>query len=127
MEISASAKGYQIINLEDMILELGEDMTKHILLNFSCPLNRDVKNENLITGDELLKMACDKINEIQLIAGGSIVYIECEDVQKLKEFYLRNGFVEFGRRKLDNDEKDDLSGEYLIQMVKYLHKDRKTL
>ena len=209
MNSGASTKGYQIINLADMIIELGEDMTKHILLKFSCPLNRDVeqflhsksiefskqslarthlvfcsfkselvlaayfslankviqvepnalsktlrkkitkygtydpgikkyiisapligqlgknheyKNENLITGDELMKMACDKINEIQLIVGGSIVYIECEDVQKLKEFYLRNGFVEFGKRILDNDEKDELSGDYLIQMVKYLHK-----
>ncbi len=42
--------------------------------------NHEYKNENLITGDELMKMACDKINEIQLIVGGSIVYIECEDV-----------------------------------------------
>ncbi len=79
----------------------------------------------MITGDEILKMACDKINEVQLIAGGSFVYIECEDVQKLKEFYLRNGFIEFGKRMLDNDERDDLSGDYLIQMVKYLRKNGK--
>lgn len=79
----------------------------------------------MITGDEILKMAFDKINEVQLIAGGSFVYIECEDVQKLKEFYLRNGFIEFGKRMLDNDERDDLSGDYLIQMVKYLRKNGK--
>ncbi|MGI6125244.1 MAG: N-acetyltransferase [Acetivibrionales bacterium] len=209
MESNASIKGYQIVNLADMIIELGEDMTKHILLNFSCHLNRDIENflhyksiefskqalarthlvfcsyksklvlvayfalankfiqvepnalsktlrkritkfgtfyssikkyiisapliaqlgknyeyenENLITGDEILKMACDKIREVQLIAGGNIVYVECEDIPKLKEFYLRNGFVEFGKRRLDNDERDDLSGDYLIQMVKCLHK-----
>jgi hypothetical protein len=44
MESSASIKGFQIINLADMVIELGEDMTKHILLNFSCPLNRDIEH-----------------------------------------------------------------------------------
>jgi len=206
---NTSIKGYQIINLEDMVIELGEDMTKHILLNFNCPLNRDVeyflhykaiefskqslakthlifcsykseivlsayftlaskfilidpnalsknyrkrimkfgnydanikkyiipapligqlgknyryKDQKLISGDEILKIVCDKIKEIQYIIGGRIVYIECEDKPILKDYYKRNGFVEFGKRSLDKDEKDDLSGEYLIQMLKYLHK-----
>lgn len=74
----------------------------------------------VITGDELLKLACDKIATIQKAIGGKIVYIECEDKEKLIDFYSSNGFVNFGRRNLDKDEKDDLSGEYLIQMLKYL-------
>lgn len=209
MNESTSIKGYIIVNLADMILELGEDMVKDILLDFSCPINKDVehflhrksiefskqslarthlvfcsyksenvlaayfslankfiqidrnvlsksyrkkitkfgnydsnirkyivsspliaqlgknfkyKNQNLISGDELLKIVCDKISEIQYVVGGSIAYLECEDVPKLKQFYADNGFVEFGQRKLDYDEKDDLSGDYLIQMVKYLHR-----
>lgn len=75
---------------------------------------------NLITGDELLKMACDKIKAIQNDVGGKITYLECEDKPKLIEFYETNGFVNFGKRSLDKDEKDDLSGNYLIQLLKYL-------
>ena len=74
----------------------------------------------LITGDELLKIACEMVKDIQGIIGGRIVYLECEDKPKLTEFYESNGFINFGRRNLDADEKDDLSGEYLIQLLKYL-------
>lgn len=74
----------------------------------------------LITGDELLKIACDMVKSIQGIIGGKFVYLECEDKPKLTEFYEKNGFINFGQRHLDKDEKDDLSGEYLIQLLKYL-------
>lgn len=36
-------KGYFIINLADMVAEMGEDATKGILLEFSCPVNKDVE------------------------------------------------------------------------------------
>ena len=36
------------------------------------------------------------------------------------EFYSNNGFVNFGKRYLDRDE-TDLSGDYLIQMLKYMN------
>lgn len=74
----------------------------------------------LITGDELLKMALDKITIVQQQAGGKVVYLECEDKEKLINFYRSNGFVIFGKRTLDNDEIDNLSGKYLIQMLKYM-------
>ncbi|MFR1823122.1 MAG: N-acetyltransferase [Clostridium saudiense] len=98
-------KGYSIP--APLIAQLGK--------NFTNGLNK------LITGDELLKMACDKIKTIQANMGGKITYLECEDKPKLIEFYKSNGFVNFGKRTLDRDEKDDLSGEYLIQMLKYLN------
>lgn len=66
------------------------------------------------------KLACDKIKSIQDEIGGKVTYLECEDKPKLIEFYESNGFVNFGKRELDKDEKDDLSGQYLIQMLKYL-------
>ncbi|XZJ90130.1 N-acetyltransferase [Clostridium perfringens] len=97
-------KGYTIP--APLIAQLGK--------NFTNGLN------NLITGDELLKMACDKIKAIQNDVGGKITYLECEDKPKLIEFYETNGFVNFGKRSLDKDEKDDLSGNYLIQLLKYL-------
>jgi len=74
----------------------------------------------LITGDELLKIACDKVVESQRIVGGKIVYLECEDKQKLIDFYSSNGFVIFGKRTLDRDETDLNEGQYLVQMLKYL-------
>lgn len=73
----------------------------------------------LITGDELLKLALDKVQEMQNIVGGKIVYLECEQKEKLIEFYSRNGFVNFGMRTLDKDE-TNLSGEALVQMLKYM-------
>jgi hypothetical protein len=207
MKSDVILKGFSIVNLSDMISELEEDRVKDILLDFCCPINKDVENFlrykaiefskqslakthlifcsyksklvlaayfslsnkfiqierealsktlrkritkfgsydqnikkyiisapliaqlgknfkykelNLISGDELLKIACNKISSIQSDLGGKIVYLECEDVPKLKQFYIDNGFVEFAKRPLDRDEKDDLSGDYLIQMVKYL-------
>lgn len=74
----------------------------------------------LITGDELLKLALDKVREMQRIVGGKIVYLECENKPCLLEFYAQNGFVNFGTRALDRDETDKLTGESLVQMLKYL-------
>ncbi len=75
--------------------------------------------DKLITGDELLKLACDTVREIQLDLGGKFVYLECEDKPGLVEFYQRNGFYNFGKRPLDDDE-TGIKGSYLIQMLKYL-------
>lgn len=77
-------------------------------------------NNEYISGDELLSLACEKVREVQMIAGGKFVYVECEDKECLKNFYFDNGFVFFCKRTLDKDEKDDLSGEYLLQLIKYL-------
>ncbi len=74
----------------------------------------------LITGDELLKLALDKVRQMQSIVGGKIVYLECEQKERLIDFYSRNGFVNFGMRKLERDETDKLSGEFLVQMLKYM-------
>lgn len=82
-------------------------------------LGKNYKNNynSLIKGDDLLKLACDKVKEAQNILGGKFVFIECEDKEKLKEFYESNGFVCFGKRNLEKDEKDMNSGSYLLQML----------
>lgn len=76
--------------------------------------------DKLITGDELLKIACDKVARIQFELGGKLVYLECEDKPKLLDFYTSNGFCEFDRRTLDKDE-TGIEGDYLVQMLKYIH------
>lgn len=97
-------KGYRIS--APLIAQLGK--------NYSKDYNR------LITGDELLHIACNKVVQVQEMIGGRIVYLECEDKPHLVQFYESNGFVSFGQRPLDRDETEVLSGTYLIQMLKYL-------
>lgn len=74
----------------------------------------------LITGDELLKLACDKIQSVQLDIGGKCMYLECEDKPVLCQFYEENGFVCFGKRQLDRDEVESTEGNYLLQYLKYI-------
>lgn len=76
-------------------------------------------NDTLITGSELLQLAIEKIKKVQAETGGRVVYLECEDAPGLIKFYEDNGFIVFGKRKLDGDE-TDLKGEYLIQLFRYL-------
>lgn len=73
----------------------------------------------LITGDELLQLACDKVRSLQIMASGKMVYLECEDIEPLTSFYERNGFYRFANRNLDGDERDTSKTAYLVQMLKY--------
>lgn len=59
-----------------------------------------------------------KVNQVQYDLGGRFAYLECEEKPKLIEFYKRNGFIEFDKRKLDADE-TGLDGEELVQMLRY--------
>lgn len=72
---------------------------------------------DLISGDILLKLACDKVKEAQDILGGRFVFLECEDKPQLKDFYESNGFVCFAKRNLEKDERERNTGDYLLQML----------
>lgn len=80
--------------------------------------NMAYKEENLITGAELLQMAFDKIIEAQQILGGRLVYLECEDNEHLINFYEKHGFVKVNKRYLKKHEKIEGEVEYLVQMLK---------
>lgn len=86
-------------------------------------LGKNDKYKDLISGDVLLKFACDEIRKVHAVIGGRFVYLECEDKPNLLDFYADNGFVEFGKRELERDEQEDMSGRYLIQLLKDLSKD----
>ena len=77
---------------------------------------------SLITGDELLKLACDKIAEIQLMLSGNMTYVECEEKKSLINFYTSNGFIRIANRKLDSVEKKEGEPAYLVQLIKYIKK-----
>lgn len=100
----STTKGYNIP--APLIAQLGK--------NFTDNLNKQ------ITGDELLKMALNKISIVLFILGGKAVYLECEDIPSLVEFYTRNGFVRFGSRPKDSEEADRIKGEVLLQLLKII-------
>lgn len=101
-----------------------ENKGYNIALPLIGQLGKNYNNDynKLITGDVLLKLACDKVKEIQNLIGGRYVFLECEDKPYLKEFYESNGFEYFGKRSLEKDEKNKNSGEYLLQMLRDLSK-----
>jgi len=83
-------------------------------------LGKNDRYRDLISGDALLYCACKTVKSVQALVGGKFVYLECEDKLKLVDFYKSNGFVEFGTRELEADERDDLSQTCLVQLLKYL-------
>ena len=72
----------------------------------------------LITGDELLQIACDKISNLHTLVGGKSAFVECENKAALIAFYTRNGFNEFDRRPVDRAERSQAGQEY-VQLIKY--------
>lgn len=50
-----------------------------------------------ISGNELLSLSYEKVKEAYATAGGRILHLECEDNEKIKNFYSSNGF-----RQLDD-------------------------
>ena len=56
-----------------------------------------------ITGEELLKLAWDKIKEIQYLGGGMVTFLEAENEEKLLSFYRDNRFSQFDTRQTVSD------------------------
>ena len=75
--------------------------------------------DSLISGDELLEIACDKVKKLMAIGGGKIAYLECEDKPGLVAFYERNGFKEFDKRSLDVADRETFKSDHLVQMIRY--------
>ena len=71
---------------------------------------------NYISGDILLRLACQQVKEVQKLIGGRFVFLECEDIPKLKAFYESNGFKCYNKRKLEKYESEN-GINYLLQMI----------
>ena len=69
-----------------------------------------------ITGEELLKMAWDKIKEIQYLGGGMVTFLEAENAKKLLSFYRDNRFSQFDTRQTS----DTNEPHELIQLLRML-------
>lgn len=48
-----------------------------------------------ITGDELIGYADDIMADIQHRIGGGVIYLDCEDKQHLKNFYVEKNIIRF--------------------------------
>ncbi len=80
--------------------------------------NFDTRIKTPITGVLLLKTAMKVIEELQYDIGGMVVFLEAEDNDKLRTFYIKeNGYKEFKTRKTKG-----IRGEpqQLIQMLKVI-------
>lgn len=107
----------RIAKFGQFIPELNQYNVPSILIG---QLGKNDKYKFLISGTSLLEAACKEIKKAQQIVGGKFIYLECADNQRLKDFYISNGFTEFGSRALEHDEINDYETTSLIQMLKYL-------
>ena len=70
-----------------------------------------------ITGEELLKLAWDKIKEIQYLGGGMVTFLEAENEEKLLAFYRGNRFSQFDTRQTASDKNES---HELVQLLRLL-------
>ena len=70
-----------------------------------------------ITGAELLKLAWDKIKEIQYLGGGVVTFLEAENEEKLLSFYRDNRFSQFDTRQTASDAEES---HELVQLLRLL-------
>jgi len=82
--------------------------------NFSNNANR------YISGDELMDICLGTIKDAQMLIGGCVVYLECENIYTLKNLYKRNGFIRFTSRPHEEGEKRTGSGDKMIQMLRII-------
>lgn len=76
--------------------------------------NYGIDNGRRITGSELIGYADDVMADIQRRIGGGIIYLDCEDKQRLKDFYIdRNHYKIFGERYSNSD------GIRYLQMIRF--------
>lgn len=68
--------------------------------------NSALPKEDRISGSDLLHLAMQEIEKISWQVGGTVQFLECEDVEFLRHFYLKNGFTWLGARTDGFDENE---------------------
>lgn len=69
--------------------------------------NFSVDKENQISGNRLMEDVISILNDVQRLVGGGIVFLECEQNDKLLNFYQNehNRFKVYGKRNSENENK----------------------
>ena len=72
----------------------------------------------VITGEQLLGLAIEKVKELQYMAGGMVVFLETESEEKLLHFYeAGNGFKRFDTKEVKSGTEN---AHTLTQLLKVL-------
>lgn len=74
-----------------------------LLAQFSKDFNKDSKS---INGSELMEIALKEISNIQSHLGGSLIFLECEQNEKIINFYKKEGFKRLNSVRLSDNEKE---------------------
>lgn len=69
--------------------------------------NKSIPSESAIAGNDLMDLAMKVLKEMQYKIGGKIVYLDCEDIDKVLAFYQnnQNRFTVFAERVSKTDGK----------------------
>ena len=70
-----------------------------------------------ITGEELIELAWNVIEEMQYRGGGMVVFLEANNEERLLNFYRNNRFQQFDTRLTTSNENEP---HELIQMLRLL-------
>lgn len=68
--------------------------------------NADVE-EGKISGNQLMALAIDTLRIAQHVVGGGVIFLECDDKEKLLAFYqnAENGYRRYSERNSEQDQK----------------------
>lgn len=82
-------------------------MSAYLIAQFGKNFKEGANNK--ITGQELMKIARNKIKELQYMLGGMVAFLETEVNEKLLEFYTyKNDFKKFDTRISNSMEQNQL-------------------
>ena len=103
---------------------------QRLIDTFRCPVNPSVERflhqnaidfskkkqsiTHLVCNEhaDLLGWALAVVKDVQAKVGGVILFLECEDNERLKKFYESNGFSYFDKRKTNDAEENELLQYY---------------
>jgi hypothetical protein len=97
--------------LSKNVIKRIDGFSKEVMATEAVLIGQLGKNQNcqsVIDGQTILEFALDVVYMIHELAGGRIVFLECEDKPRLVDFYTSNGFIALQK-----------SDKYL-QMIRYL-------
>ena len=81
-----------------------------LIAQFSRNFNENSKS---ISGNDLMDIALDKIKDILHSTSGKAVFLECEQYEKIIEFYTKNNFQPLDNTVFSKDNKE-LTQLYMI-------------
>ncbi|MGX0401529.1 MULTISPECIES: hypothetical protein [Staphylococcus] len=81
-------KGEKMSNSENLLIQ------GFLIAQIGKNYSEEALKTKAVTGKDLLTLAYGMIDEAQKISAGSYVWVEYEDVDRLREFYKDFGFIE---------------------------------